>query len=96
MTIHPYRLLDVDHTLIHIIYPVAVTTKEVMMGLCLIVIVGLAALDDYLLNEPVLFKEIKGIIDRGPREGGIDPLEGFVDILGSGMLGVVLEKFQDR
>jgi hypothetical protein len=79
-----------------VIYPAAVTTKEVVVRLGIIVIVGLGAFDGYLMNEPVLFKEIEGIIDRGSRKGGIDLPQGLVDLIGGGMVRIALEKLEDR
>jgi hypothetical protein len=79
----------------NIIYTAAVTTKEVVMRLSVIVVMGLMALYGYLLYEPMLFKEIEGIIDRSSRKGGIHPLQGLIDLLGSGMSLIVLEKRED-
>jgi hypothetical protein len=86
VAIEPPPVLKRDTLDTNIIYPAAVTTKEVVMGLGVIVIMGLMALDGYLLNEPVLLKEIEGVIDRGSRQGRIHPPQVLVDHLGSGML----------
>src|SRR4030042_4834707 len=96
MAIHPSFSLKKDLLHTNVIYSVTVTAEEVMMGFSIIVVMGLAALDGHLLNEPVLFKEIKGVVDRGPGEGGIQPPEGLVDLFGRGMLGVAVEKVKDR
>jgi hypothetical protein len=96
MTIEPPTPLKRNPLHIDVIYPATVATKEMMMRLGVIVIVGLGAFDGYLMNEPVLFKEIKGVIDRGSREGGIDPPQGLVDLISGGMVRIALEKLQDR
>jgi hypothetical protein len=67
MTIEPPTPLKRNPLHTDVIYPATVATKEMMMRLGVIVIVGLVALDGYLMNEPVLLKEIKGVIDRGSR-----------------------------
>jgi hypothetical protein len=67
MTIQRSFSLNMNFFHIHVIYPPAVATEEVMMRLGIIVIVGLAALDGYLMNKAVLFTEIEGVVDRGPR-----------------------------
>jgi hypothetical protein len=95
MTIEPPALLKRYILYAKIIYAATKATQEVVMRLGVIVVVGLMALDGYLLNEPMLFKEIERIIDRGPGQGGIHPSEGLVDLLCRGVLCIVLEKRQD-
>jgi hypothetical protein len=96
MTIHPFFPLKANLLHVHVIYPGAVIAEEVMMGLGFIVVMGLIALYGYLLNEPMFFKEIEGVIDRGARQGRIHHPEGLVDLFGRGVSCVVLEKLQDR
>jgi hypothetical protein len=96
MAVHPFSLFNADLLPVYVIYPATVTAKEVVMGLGVKVIMGLTTLDGYLLNEPVLFKEIQGVIDCGARQGGVLPPEGLVDLLCRGMLGVAMEEVQDR
>jgi hypothetical protein len=95
MTIEPPPPLKRNPLHTDVIYPAAVTTKEMVMRLGVIVIVGLVAFDGYLMNKTVLFKEIEGVIDRGPRQGGIHPPQGLVDLIGGGMVRIALEKLQD-
>jgi hypothetical protein len=96
MAVHPFSLLNADLLSIYVIYPATVTAKEVVMRLGVIVVMGLTTLYGYLLNEPVFFKEIQGVIDCGAGQGGVLPPEGLVDLLCRGMLGVAIEEVQDR
>jgi len=96
MTIEPPTTLKRNPLHTNVIYPAAVTTKEMVMRLGVIVIVGLVAFDGYLMNKTVLFKEIKGVIDRGSREGRIHPPQGLIDLISGGMVRIALEKLQDR
>jgi hypothetical protein len=96
MTIQPFFLLIRDILQSYVIYTGAMTAEEVMMVIGFIVVMGFIALYGYLLDEPMFFEKIEGVIDSGSRQGGVHPPEGLIDIFGCGMSYVAVEKFQDR